>query len=119
MPFTTDILYLLFVTRNSHSTGQWKLPACYLSLPSKHHQAGAEGNLENMFHLLYYSTQSFFTNYLCATCELQIRSIEGQYGTLQAYVTPRIQPKSCQVRRYLIKPLSLHQRSHVFDESRY
>lgn len=48
----------------------------------------------------------------------QIRSIEGQYGTLQAYITPRIQPKTCQVRQYSIKPLSLHQRMHVFDESK-
>lgn len=50
--------------------------------------------------------------------ELKIRSIEGQYGTLQAYVTPRLQPKTCQVRQYAIKPLSLHQRTHVFDENR-
>ncbi|XP_015773927.1 PREDICTED: Bardet-Biedl syndrome 7 protein homolog [Acropora digitifera] len=50
--------------------------------------------------------------------ELKIRSIEGQYGTLQAYVTPRIQPKTCQVRQYSIKPLSLHQRTHLFDESK-
>lgn len=50
--------------------------------------------------------------------ELKIRSIEGQYGTLQAYITPRIQPKTCQVRQYSIKPLSLHQRTHVFDESK-
>ena len=46
------------------------------------------------------------------------RTIEGQHGTLQAYVTPRLQPKTCQVRQYQIKPLSLHQRSHVFDEER-
>ena len=46
------------------------------------------------------------------------RTIEGQYGHLQAYVTPRMQPKTCQVRQYQIKPLSLHQRSHVFDEDR-
>lgn len=49
---------------------------------------------------------------------IQIRSIEGQYGTLQAYITPRIQPKTCQVRQYSIKPLSLHQRTHVFDDSK-
>ncbi|KAK3724948.1 hypothetical protein QZH41_017162, partial [Actinostola sp. cb2023] len=47
-----------------------------------------------------------------------IRSIEGQYGTLQAYITPRVQPKTCQVRQYPIKPLSLHQRTHVFDEDK-
>uniref|UniRef100_A0A8C9UKU7 Bardet-Biedl syndrome 7 n=1 Tax=Spermophilus dauricus TaxID=99837 RepID=A0A8C9UKU7_SPEDA len=50
--------------------------------------------------------------------DLLIRSIEGQYGTLQAYVTPRIQPKTCQVRQYHIKPLSLHQRTHCIDHSR-
>ncbi|KAL3880310.1 hypothetical protein ACJMK2_032558 [Sinanodonta woodiana] len=50
--------------------------------------------------------------------ELKIRSIEGQYGTVQAYVTPRVQPKTCQVKQYQIKPLSLHQRTHVFDENR-
>ncbi|XP_006819865.1 BBSome complex member BBS7-like, partial [Saccoglossus kowalevskii] len=51
--------------------------------------------------------------------ELKVRSIEGQYGTLQAYVTPRVQPKTCQVRQYQIKPLSLHQRTHVVDDKRY
>ena len=50
--------------------------------------------------------------------ELKIRTIEGQYGHLQAYITPRLQPKTCQLRRYQIKPLSLHQRSHSFDNSR-
>ncbi|XP_031571614.1 Bardet-Biedl syndrome 7 protein-like [Actinia tenebrosa] len=66
-------------------------------------------------------------NYLLATyrcqanttrLELKIRSIEGQFGTLQAYITPRIQPKTCQVRQYPIKPLSLHQRTHVFNEDK-
>uniref|UniRef100_A0A6Q2YKU6 Bardet-Biedl syndrome 7 protein homolog n=2 Tax=Esox lucius TaxID=8010 RepID=A0A6Q2YKU6_ESOLU len=50
--------------------------------------------------------------------ELKVRSIEGQYGTLQAYITPRLQPKTCQVRQYLIKPLSLHQRTHAIDQDR-
>ncbi|CAL9706501.1 unnamed protein product [Knipowitschia caucasica] len=50
--------------------------------------------------------------------ELKVRSIEGQYGTLQAYVTPRLQPKTCQVRQYRIKPLSLHQRIHSIDQDR-
>ncbi|KAK2188574.1 hypothetical protein NP493_128g04020 [Ridgeia piscesae] len=66
-------------------------------------------------------------NYLLATyrcqanttrLEVKIRSIEGQYGTLQAYVTPRLQPKTCQLRRYQIKPMSLHQRAHTFDQDR-
>uniref|UniRef100_A0A8C3G0S7 Bardet-Biedl syndrome 7 protein homolog n=1 Tax=Cyclopterus lumpus TaxID=8103 RepID=A0A8C3G0S7_CYCLU len=50
--------------------------------------------------------------------ELRVRSIEGQYGTLQAYITPRLQPKTCQVRQYQIKPLSLHQRTHSIDQER-
>lgn len=61
---------------------------------------------------LYAASSSFLL--LC----YQIRSIEGQYGTLQAYVTPRIQPKTCQVRQYHIKPLSLHQRTHFIDHDR-
>ena len=51
--------------------------------------------------------------------ELKIRSIEGQHGTLQVYITPRLQPKTCQLRCYPIKPLSLHQRTHTFDEERW
>uniref|UniRef100_A0A3B5Q1E5 Bardet-Biedl syndrome 7 n=1 Tax=Xiphophorus maculatus TaxID=8083 RepID=A0A3B5Q1E5_XIPMA len=51
-------------------------------------------------------------------CDSQVRSIEGQYGTLQAYITPRLQPKTCQVRQYQIKPLSLHQRTHSIDPDR-
>lgn len=47
-----------------------------------------------------------------------MRSIEGQYGTLQAYITPRLQPKTCQVRQYQIKPLSLHQRTHSIEQDR-
>ncbi|XP_061690651.1 Bardet-Biedl syndrome 7 protein isoform X2 [Syngnathoides biaculeatus] len=50
--------------------------------------------------------------------ELKVRSIEGQYGTLRAYVTHRLQPKTCQVRQYHIKPLSLHQRTHSIDHER-
>ncbi|XP_018420239.1 PREDICTED: Bardet-Biedl syndrome 7 protein [Nanorana parkeri] len=75
--------------------------------------SGCESEPNGNFLLATYRCQANTTR-----LELKIRSIEGQYGTLQAYVTPRIQPKTCQVRRYLIKPLSLHQRSHVFDENR-
>ncbi|NXS45280.1 BBS7 protein, partial [Balaeniceps rex] len=50
----------------------------------------------------------------CSTIFSMIR----QYGTLQAYVTPRIQPKTCQVHQYQIKPLSLHQRTHSIDHDR-
>lgn len=50
--------------------------------------------------------------------DIKIRTIEGQYGLLQAYVTSRIQPKNCLVKQYVIKPLSLHQRTHLIDEKR-
>ena len=50
--------------------------------------------------------------------DIKIRTIEGQYGLLQVYVTSRIQPKNCIVKQYVIKPLSLHQRCHVIDDKR-
>lgn len=49
--------------------------------------------------------------------DVKIRTIEGQYGTLQVYVTPRLQPKCCQVCQYQIKPLSVHQRTHYNEET--
>nr|XP_022903425.1 Bardet-Biedl syndrome 7 protein homolog isoform X1 [Onthophagus taurus] len=66
-------------------------------------------------------------NYLLATyrcqvntnrLEVNVRTIEGQYGILQVYITPIIQPKFCQVRFYEIKPLSLHLRIHHFEENK-
>ncbi|KAI6189534.1 hypothetical protein M3Y97_00018900 [Aphelenchoides bicaudatus] len=50
--------------------------------------------------------------------EMRIRSIEGQFGTLRAYIVPRLQMKTCQVRMYSIKPLALHERVHHFDTTR-
>lgn len=50
--------------------------------------------------------------------EIKIRTIEGQYGKLQAYVTPMVQPKCCQLRQFDIKPLSLHIRCNNLDDSR-
>ncbi|XP_055676710.1 Bardet-Biedl syndrome 7 protein homolog [Lutzomyia longipalpis] len=50
--------------------------------------------------------------------DLKIRTIEGQHGTLQAFITPVLQPKCSQLREYPIKPLSLHVRTHKFDETR-
>ncbi len=43
--------------------------------------------------------------------EMHIRTIEGHYGTLQLYITSKIQPRCSMLRRHIIKPLSLHQRS--------
>ena len=39
--------------------------------------------------------------------EIKIRTIEGQYGTLAAYVTPRLQPKCCQVSTTFIMLVSM------------
>ena len=50
--------------------------------------------------------------------EIKIRTIEGQYGSLRAYITPRLQPKCSQIQEYKIKPLSLHMRTKIFDENR-
>ena len=50
--------------------------------------------------------------------EIKIRTIEGQYGRLTAYLTPRLQPKCCQVQTYRIRPLSLHMRTHTVDINR-
>ena len=42
--------------------------------------------------------------------EMCVRTSEGRYGNLQAYVWPRISPKMCRAASYSIKPLSLHTR---------
>jgi Bardet-Biedl syndrome 7 protein len=42
--------------------------------------------------------------------EMCVRTTEGRYGSLQAYVWPRIRPKMCRAVNYPIKPLSLHTR---------
>jgi len=42
--------------------------------------------------------------------ELHVRTSEGRYGQLQAFVWPRVQPKTCCAASYAIKPLSLHTR---------
>ncbi|XP_014451711.1 Bardet-Biedl syndrome 7 protein isoform X2 [Alligator mississippiensis] len=75
--------------------------------------SGCDSEPNSNFLLATYRCQANTTR-----LELKIRSIEGQYGILQAYVTPRIQPKTCQVRQYQIKPLSLHQRTHSVDHDR-
>ena len=42
--------------------------------------------------------------------EIKIRTVEGQHGILNAYVIPKLQPKTCQRQELKIKPLSLHER---------
>ena len=50
--------------------------------------------------------------------DLKYQTIEGQNGTLRVYITPNIQPKCCQLKTYLIRPLSLHMIVHNYDEKR-
>ncbi|KAH0552608.1 Bardet-Biedl syndrome 7 protein homolog [Cotesia glomerata] len=49
--------------------------------------------------------------------ETRIRSIEGQPGTLQVYVTTQIQPKCCRKIKIPIHALSLHARLHEEEQS--
>nr|CAB3225183.1 Bardet-Biedl syndrome 7 protein homolog [Phallusia mammillata] len=81
----------------------------YTSIPPPTPDSSGDDN----FLLATYRCQSNTTR-----LEMKVRSIEGQFGHLQAYVIPLLKPKSCVVRRYPIKPLSLHQRTHDFDEQR-
>lgn len=50
--------------------------------------------------------------------DLRFRTVEGHHGTLVAYVTPSMPPKVSQVRKYIIRPLSMHMRVHSFDDTR-
>ncbi|XP_011870374.1 PREDICTED: Bardet-Biedl syndrome 7 protein homolog isoform X2 [Vollenhovia emeryi] len=47
--------------------------------------------------------------------EMRLRSIEGQPGTLQIYVTSQVQPKRCRKISVPIYALSLHVRQHEDD----
>jgi len=40
--------------------------------------------------------------------EIKIRTVEGQHGTLSAYIIPKLTPKTCQRVAFPIKALSLH-----------
>ncbi|XP_033198260.1 BBSome complex member BBS7 isoform X3 [Bombus vancouverensis nearcticus] len=53
------------------------------------------------------------TNHL----EMRLRTIEGQPGTLQIYVTSQVQPKCCRKISIPISALSLHVRQHEADNS--
>eukprot|EP00698_Gefionella_okellyi_P026192 TRINITY_DN9896_c0_g1_i1.p1 TRINITY_DN9896_c0_g1~~TRINITY_DN9896_c0_g1_i1.p1 ORF type:complete len:718 (-),score=186.21 TRINITY_DN9896_c0_g1_i1:1083-3236(-) len=42
--------------------------------------------------------------------QIRFRTVEGQYGVMNAYVIPVLSPKTCQSVSYPIKPLSQHTR---------
>ncbi|XP_015791083.1 Bardet-Biedl syndrome 7 protein-like [Tetranychus urticae] len=49
--------------------------------------------------------------------EIKMQFVEGQAGTLRLYILTRMNPKSCQVKIYYIKALSLHKRNyHQIDQ---
>ena len=48
-------------------------------------------------HIITIVTITIITINIITITMTQVRTIEGQYGTLTAYVTPRLQPKCCQV----------------------
>lgn len=47
---------------------------------------------------------------------IRLRTIEGRYGNLSAYVVPKGQPKTAQAIVYQIRPLSLHRRLPALPE---
>ncbi|XP_012532713.1 Bardet-Biedl syndrome 7 protein homolog [Monomorium pharaonis] len=49
--------------------------------------------------------------------EMRLRSIEGQPGTLQVYITSQVQPKRCRKISVPIYALSLHVRQHEDDNN--
>lgn len=79
---------------------------------------------------MFYKNGIFFQqsgNHLLATyrcqvdtnrVDLKFRTIEGHHGTLQAFITPSLQPKVSQLRKYIIRPLSMHMVVHSFDGTR-
>lgn len=50
--------------------------------------------------------------------EVKMRAVEGHYGTVQAFVLPRVAPKTCQICSYRIRPLCLQHRVQKVDEKR-
>ncbi len=60
-------------------------------------------------------------SYACpsASPPSQTRSVEGTSGTLQVYVIPQLSPKIAYRLTFLIRPLSLHERTNeVMDANR-
>lgn len=62
----------------------------------------------------------FLATYRCLEpthrLEFRVRTIEGQFGDLEATVLANTQPKSAQSVRFFVKPLSLHHRVNDVDE---
>lgn len=68
-----------------------------------------------IFVVFFQDNNAVLVTYRCQVnttrLEIHIRTIEGQHGTLQLYITSKVQPRCSMLRRQTIKPLSLHQRT--------
>lgn len=42
---------------------------------------------------------------------IRMRVVEGQYGTVQAFVVPQTSPNTCQAAVHAVKPLCMHRRT--------
>lgn len=48
---------------------------------------------------------------------MRMRAVEGQYGTVQAFVVPQASPCICKAAVHIIKPLCMHHRINSWDDS--
>ena len=56
------------------------------------------------------SLATYRCNEITNRLEFKVRTVEGQYGDIQALIVAKLDPKSAQLVRFSIKPLSLHYR---------
>ena len=58
------------------------------------------------------SSSKLLASYRCAEpmkrIEMGIRTVEGQFGTVQAFVIADLEPRKAQIVKFEVKPLSLH-----------
>lgn len=63
----------------------------------------------------------FLATYRCLEpthrLEFQVRTIEGQFGHVEATVVANTQPRSAQTVKFFVKPLSLHHRVNELSEA--
>ena len=58
-----------------------------------------------------------FEDVTTTRAEIKIRTVEGTGGDLNAYILPMYEPRVAQTVTFSIKPLCLHQKTAVLDES--
>jgi len=66
------------------------------------------------------SKNKLLASYRCAEpmkrIEMAVRTVEGQFGTLQAFVIADLEPRSAQIVKFDVKPLSLHKKVSEIDD---